>query len=63
MMVKSARRDARIIEVPVTWAVRGSGNSKVSGTIKGSVLAAWYLLSVTAKHAVGAVPEPWNPNR
>lgn len=59
MMVKSARRRARIIEVPVTWAVRGAGTSKVSGTIKGSALAAWFLLSVTVKHAFGPSPEPW----
>jgi len=51
MMVKTARRDGRIVEVPVIWQVRNAGDSKVSGTIKGSVLAAWYLLSVTIKHA------------
>jgi len=59
MMVKSARRGARIIEVPVTWAARGSGDSKVSGTLKGSALAAWFLLSVTVKHAFGPAPAPW----
>lgn len=51
MMVKSARTGARILEVPVSWDTRHSGSSKVSGTIKGSVLAGWYLLSVTVKHA------------
>lgn len=61
MMVKSARRQARIVEVPVTWEVRGSGDSKVSGTIKGTVLAGWFLLSVTVKHAFGKKPEPWQP--
>lgn len=59
MMVKSARRGARIVEVPVTWRVRGSGDSKVSGTIKGSLLAGWYLLSVTIKHAFGPKPPQW----
>ena len=62
MMVKSARRQARIVEVPVTWEVRGSGDSKVSGTIKGTVLAGWFLLSVTVKHAFGTKPEPWQPD-
>lgn len=61
MMVKSARRNARIIEVPVTWEVRGAGESKVSGTIKGTVMAAWFLLSVTVKHAFGRAPETWRP--
>lgn len=51
MMVKAARHGARIVEVPVTWQVRNAGESKVSGTIRGTVLAAWYLLSVTFKHA------------
>lgn len=51
MMVKSARCNAQIVEVPVTWQVRNAGESKVSGTIRGTVLAAWYLLSVTFKHA------------
>jgi len=59
MMVKSARRSARILEVPATWRVRGAGKSKVSGTIKGSAMAAWFLLSVTIKNAFGAKPTPW----
>jgi len=60
MMVKAARRQARIIEVPVTWSARNSGNSKVSGTIKGTVLSGWYLLSVTFKHAFGPNPPAWS---
>jgi len=59
MMVKSARRHARIVEVPVSWHVRGAGRSKVSGTIKGTIQAGWYLLSVTFKHSFGSAPEPW----
>lgn len=59
MMVKSARLGARITEVPVTWRVRRSGDSKVSGTLKGSVMAGWFLLSVTIKHAFGPKPRPW----
>ncbi len=51
MMVKSARAKAKIAEVPVTWQNRAAGESKVSGTVKGTVLAGWYLLSVTVKHA------------
>lgn len=59
MMVKSARRGARIVEVPVTWRTRSAGESKVSGTIKGTVLAGYYLLSVTVKHAFGPNPPPY----
>lgn len=60
MMVKAARRRARIVEVPVSWQVRHAGTSKVSGTIKGTVLAGWYLLSVTFKHAFGPRPTPYS---
>ena len=56
MTVKAARRKARIVEVPVSWLNRYSGKSKVSGTIKGTVLAGWFLLSVTVKHAFGQHP-------
>lgn len=54
MMVKAANRQARIVEVPATWERRGEGDSKVSGTIKGSALAAWHILRVTFRHRPGA---------
>ena len=51
MMVKAATRKARIIEVPVSWHRRHSGHSKVSGTVRGSILAAYHILGVTLRHA------------
>lgn len=51
MTVKCANRQARIIEVPVAWDQRRSGSSKVSGTVRGSVLAARYILGVTIKYS------------
>ena len=51
MMVKAARRNARIIEVPVSHHARRAGKSKVSGTIRGSILAAYYILGVTLRYA------------
>ena len=51
MMVKVARKNGRILEVPVSWHVRRSGQSKVSGTLKGSFLAGYYILGVTLKYA------------
>ncbi|MCP4356406.1 MAG: glycosyltransferase family 2 protein [Chloroflexi bacterium] len=51
MMVKVAREDGRILEVPVSWHVRRSGVSKVSGTLRGSLLAAYYILGVTLRYA------------
>ncbi len=53
MMVKSAKRHAQIIEIPVSWHVRRAGQSKISGTVKGSVLAAYYILGVTVRYAWG----------
>lgn len=53
MMVKVARRNGRIVEVPVSWEARRSGRSKVSGTLRGSILAAYYILGVTLRYARG----------
>lgn len=50
MMVKSARAHKRIIEAPVSHHARRSGQSKVSGTVRGSVLAAYYILGVTLRY-------------
>ena len=50
MMVKSANRDARILEVPVTWRSRRAGRSKVGGTVSGSVQAARHILGVTWRY-------------
>lgn len=51
MMVKVAKQNGRIVEVPVSWHVRRSGESKVSGTLRGSLLAAYYILGVTLHYA------------
>ncbi len=47
MMVKAARARARVLEVPVSYHPRRAGRSKVSGTLKGSALAAYHILRVT----------------
>ena len=51
MMVKAARRGARVIEVPVTYRPRFAGQSKVGGTIRGTVLATYRILRVTFRYA------------
>jgi glycosyltransferase involved in cell wall biosynthesis len=51
MIVKCARRGCRIVEVPVAARPRIAGQSKVSGTLKGTALAAYYLLGTTLKYA------------
>ena len=50
MIVKAAQRGARIVEVPVSYHNRRSGRSKVSGTLRGSLLAAWYILGVVLRY-------------
>ena len=51
MAVKSARMRGRIVEVPVSWRVRRSGTSKVSGTVKGSLLAGYDILRVVLRNS------------
>lgn len=52
MTVKAARRGARIVEVPVSFHPRRAGQSKVSGTLRGTVLAAYHILGVTLRYAL-----------
>lgn len=51
MIVKAAKRHARIVEVPVSFCPRRAGQSKVSGTLHGTLLAGYRLLSVAFRHA------------
>jgi glycosyltransferase involved in cell wall biosynthesis len=51
MTVKAARRGLRIVEAPVSWHSRRAGKSKVSGTLRGTFLAAWFILGVTLRYA------------
>jgi glycosyltransferase involved in cell wall biosynthesis len=53
MMVKAARSGARVVEVPVRYRVRRGGRSKVSGTVRGTLLATYYILFVTLRYAFG----------
>ncbi|MDZ4767580.1 MAG: glycosyltransferase family 2 protein [Chloroflexota bacterium] len=51
MLVKAARSGTRIVEIPVQYRKRWSGKSKVSGTIRGTLLATYYILGVTLRYA------------
>lgn len=51
MMVKAARGGYRVMEVPVSYRRRAGGRSKISGTLRGTVLAAYYILGTTLKYA------------
>ena len=49
MIVKGARRGLRITEVPVSYHQR-IGSSKISGTLRGSIGAAWGILGAILKY-------------
>lgn len=49
MVVKAARKDLRLQSVPIRYRKR-IGKSKVTGTLKGSILAAYYMFLVPLKY-------------
>lgn len=57
MIVKSIRIGLRIAEVPIAYRPRLAGRSKVSGTLRGTVGAAWKLSSCAVRYA-GWSPRP-----
>jgi glycosyltransferase involved in cell wall biosynthesis len=50
MIVKAVRQQCRIVEVGVPYRVRGGGRSKVSGTLRGTLLAAYHLIGTTLRY-------------
>lgn len=51
MMVKVAKRGYRIQEIPISYHRRAGGKSKISGTVRGSFLAAYHILKTTLRYA------------
>lgn len=51
MIVKAVRLGWRLVETPVGYRARLGGRSKISGTLKGSLLATFFILKVIARHA------------
>jgi glycosyltransferase involved in cell wall biosynthesis len=49
MILKGALNGFRVVEVPVTYYPR-IGKSKISGTLKGTVGAAWFILSLMVRY-------------
>jgi glycosyltransferase involved in cell wall biosynthesis len=49
MILKGALAEYRIVEVPVSYYPR-IGKSKISGTVKGTVGAAWFILSLIVRY-------------
>ncbi|HJT57800.1 MAG TPA: glycosyltransferase family 2 protein [Ktedonobacteraceae bacterium] len=51
MLVKAARAQYRIVELPIHYRRRSHGRSKVAGTLAGSIKTAYYMLSTTLRYA------------
>lgn len=51
MVVKAARKNYRIVEAPITYR-RRIGQSKVAGTLKGSVLAGYHIIKTILQYAL-----------
>ena len=51
MIIKTARARKRVLEVPVSYRPRFAGQSKVGGTLRGSVLSAYRYLRVMFRYA------------
>jgi glycosyltransferase involved in cell wall biosynthesis len=61
MILKAALAGFRVVEVPVSYFPR-IGKSKISGTLKGTVGAAWFILSLIVRyffrHRRAGTPRP-----
>jgi glycosyltransferase involved in cell wall biosynthesis len=51
MITKAARHKWRIVEVPVTYHPRLGGKSKISGTLRGTVLATYFILRTILRYS------------
>jgi glycosyltransferase involved in cell wall biosynthesis len=51
MQIKAVRQGLRIAEVPVRYRKRAGGESKVSGTLKGTLLAGYKILWTVFRYA------------
>jgi glycosyltransferase involved in cell wall biosynthesis len=52
MIVQAARRGWRIVEIPTGYRPRLGGSSKISGTVRGTALAAYYILWTILRHSI-----------
>jgi hypothetical protein len=50
MMVKTVRAGYRIVEAPVSYRLRYVGQSKVSGTVKGSIKAGLVIIGASVRY-------------
>ena len=53
MQMKAARAGLRILELPVLYRRRAGGRSKVAGSLRGSLRAAWRIVLTVGRIAAG----------
>lgn len=51
MILRAARSGWRLMEIPVPYRPRRAGKSKISGTLRGSLLATYHILHLIFKYA------------
>ena len=56
MQMQAARAGLRILEVPVPYRCRAGGESKVAGSLKGTMRAGWRIVTTFARVAVSPKP-------
>jgi glycosyltransferase involved in cell wall biosynthesis len=56
MLAKAARHGYRVLGVPVPSRPRWGGQSKVGGTLRGSILAGWHMITTILRYAVSRPP-------
>jgi hypothetical protein len=61
MQMRAARAGLRILELPVPYRCRIGGQSKVAGTLGGSLRAAWRIATTLVRVAVADGPTPYSP--
>jgi glycosyltransferase involved in cell wall biosynthesis len=52
MIIKTARQHKRIVEVPISYYPRTAGQSKVGGTLRGSILTAYRFFHVMLRYSL-----------
>src|SRR5439155_24012066 len=52
LLVKAVKHHARIVEVPTQYRKRGGGQSKVAGTLRGTIGAGYHMLKVVLRYAL-----------
>ena len=52
MITKSAKKGWRIVEIPVDYRPRMGGQSKISGTVRGTILATYHIIRTILKYSI-----------